>query len=209
MDRESKKEKNARRRPDFDNVRLALPKVSPLAHSITPTSPPTSYFFFNVCKINLVSQKPHPHHRKTCAVCRPTASETYSHLATPLPLNPARSANQSRTKQYSTDCLWSDQRQKHPPRLPGPCSSSPTKISATERPFTSSTLDLLLPLLKSPKQPELFLLDLHFDNHVPEFHPSHQLPHRTSSKALPLTEGESRKPRQVTTGSACYCFRPP
>ncbi|KAI7915935.1 ornithine decarboxylase [Pyricularia oryzae] len=123
--------------------------------------------------------------------------------------SPTPYTSRARTKQYSTDCLWSDQRQKHPPRLPGPCSSSPTKISATERPFTSSTLDLLLPLLKSPKQPELFLLDLHFDNHVPEFHPSHQLPHRTSSKALPLTEGESRKPRQVTTGSACYCFRPP
>lgn len=107
------------------------------------------------------------------------------------------------------DCLWSIQRQTTLSRLFRPSRSSLIKISAFGRHSTSSTLVHHLLLLKSPKtQFESLLLDSSYI-HGPEFNPNHQLPHRTSSEVLPLTEEESRSPRQITSGSVCFRYRPP
>ncbi|ROT43210.1 hypothetical protein SODALDRAFT_355411 [Sodiomyces alkalinus F11] len=55
---------------------------------------------------------------------------------------------------------------------------------------------------------DLFFGGLHYQTPPVASHP-HQLPHRTGSEPLPLAEGESRRPRQVAEGPACYRFRPP
>ncbi|KAG8422504.1 hypothetical protein J3459_010306 [Metarhizium acridum] len=113
--------------------------------------------------------------------------------------------------QHPSTCLWSLQRQPPSPRLPRPLRLSVTKISVFERLPTSSTLSLLpTPVLKAPKLLEAFLL---FGE--PVFQPpistseSYQLPHRRIPEVLPLTEEESRRPRQSTEGTVCHPFRPP
>ncbi|KAK1770551.1 hypothetical protein QBC33DRAFT_445269, partial [Phialemonium atrogriseum] len=81
------------------------------------------------------------------------------------------------------------------------------KISASGEPSISSTTYHHL-LLRLSKTPESVLFDSSY-NQSPLFPPNNQLPHRTSSEVLPLTEGESRRPRQITSGSLCFRFRPP
>ncbi|KAI0875535.1 hypothetical protein GGS24DRAFT_289006 [Hypoxylon argillaceum] len=63
-------------------------------------------------------------------------------------------------------------------------------------------------LLNSPKDRRTpFLFDIL--QPTPAIPPTYRLPHRTSSKVLPLVEGESRRPRQIASGSGSYRFRPP
>ena len=104
------------------------------------------------------------------------------------------------------DCLWSTQRQLPRLRLSRPSPLSQTKISASEKPSTSSTR--CPPLLRSPKELEFSLFDS-FLHQNPEFDSHHQLPHRTGSAVLPLTEEESTKSRQTVQGSVCFRHRPP
>ncbi|KAK3351309.1 hypothetical protein B0H65DRAFT_418773, partial [Neurospora tetraspora] len=87
-------------------------------------------------------------------------------------------------------------------------SSSRTKISASERPSTSSTSYLPHPLLRVSKKLDALFFDPS-PNQGPEYSPNRQLPHRTSSAVLPLTEEESRRPRQIAQGSVSYRHRPP
>lgn len=97
------------------------------------------------------------------------------------------------------------------PRLHWPYISCRIKISASARTRTSSTSCLLPPLLRFTKGSDPFaLLDSPLNHHQnPEFNPPFQLPHKGPSEPLPLTEGESRRPRQSIEGSVCYRFRPP
>ncbi|KAL2197344.1 hypothetical protein P885DRAFT_34734, partial [Corynascus similis CBS 632.67] len=91
-------------------------------------------------------------------------------------------------------------------RLSWPCPLSQTKISAFEKPSTSSTSSPHL--LRSPKEAEFSLFDF-FLHQSPVFNSHNQLPHRTSCAVLPLTEEESTKSRQTDQGSVCFRFRPP
>ncbi|KAL2191019.1 hypothetical protein L209DRAFT_648177, partial [Thermothelomyces heterothallicus CBS 203.75] len=91
-------------------------------------------------------------------------------------------------------------------RLPRPCPLFQTKISAFEKPSTSSTYSRRL--LRSLKEAEFSLFDF-FLHQSPEFDSHNQLPHRTSCAVLPLTEEESTKSRQADQGSVCFRFRPP
>ncbi|KAI1308857.1 hypothetical protein F5Y03DRAFT_83957 [Xylaria venustula] len=80
--------------------------------------------------------------------------------------------------------------------------------STCANPSTSSTPAPLHRLLRSPKDRRTpFLFDT--PQPTPTIPPPHRLPHRTSSKVLPLVEGESRRPRQIASGSGSYRFRPP
>ncbi|KAK4156328.1 hypothetical protein C8A00DRAFT_12738, partial [Chaetomidium leptoderma] len=83
---------------------------------------------------------------------------------------------------------------------------SQTKISASEKPSISSTR--CRHLLRSPKELEFSLFDVSLHQN-PEFDSHNQLPHRTSSAVLPLTEEESTKSRQTIQGSVCFRYRPP
>ncbi|KAK1710342.1 uncharacterized protein BDZ83DRAFT_591415, partial [Colletotrichum acutatum] len=87
--------------------------------------------------------------------------------------------------------------------------SSVTKISAYERLDTLSTPSPLHRLQSSKQKLEFFLLDGLLHQTPPSNPTPNQLPHKTGSAALPLAEGESRRPRQITEGSVCYRFRPP
>ncbi|KAK1982679.1 hypothetical protein LZ30DRAFT_590014, partial [Colletotrichum cereale] len=87
--------------------------------------------------------------------------------------------------------------------------SSVTKISAYERLFTSSTPSPLRLLKPSKQELESSLFDALLHQTPPSSPTPNQLPHRTGLESLPLAEGESRRPRQITEGSVCYRFRPP
>lgn len=93
-------------------------------------------------------------------------------------------------------------------RLSWPRFSLVIKISAPETTSTSSTTSLRLLLRSSKYTLDSLLGRLHYQT-PPIVSDPHQLPHRTGSESLPLAEGESRRPRQVTEGPACYRFRPP
>jgi hypothetical protein len=95
---------------------------------------------------------------------------------------------------------------RSPSRLPWPCLSSQTKISAIERLSTSSTP--ARHLLRSPKLQESLLFDSP-QHQIPQVLPQIQLPHRTGSVSLPLSEEGSRRPRQFALASACTRYRPP